>query len=74
MNEAMNNLSELLSSSLNRTSIKPTLVCFSGRMGNEWIPTSDSWNLEEVGNTPEETNAEDTIQLVDLLLENQVMG
>ena len=74
MNEAMNNLSELLSSSLNRTSIKPTLVCFSGRMGNEWIPTSDSWNLEEVGNTPEETNAEDTIQLVDLLLENQVDG
>ena len=74
MNEAMNNLSELLSSSLNRTSIKPTLVCFSGRMGSEWIPKSDSWSLEEIGNTPEETNAEDTIQLVDLLLENQVDG
>ena len=74
MNEAMNNLSELLSSSLNRTSIKPTLVCFSGRMGSEWIPKSDYWSLEEIGNTPEETNAEDTIQLVDLLLENQVDG
>lgn len=74
MNEAMNNLSVLLSSSLNRTSIKPTLVCFSGRMGGEWIPESDSWSLEEIGNTPEETSATDTIKLVDLLLENQVDG
>ena len=40
-------------------------------MGNEWIPTSDSWNLKKLKYS-KEANA--TIQLVDLLLENQVDG
>lgn len=74
MNEALSNLDNLLSSSLNRSGTKPTLVCYSGRMGSTWLIDSDSVDVEIIGDTPIETSADDTIRLVDDLLEAKVDG
>ena len=74
MNEALANLDELLSSSLNRTSAKPTIVCYSGRMGSTWLTETDSFDLEIIGETPVETSADDTIRLVDDLIDAGIDG
>ena len=74
MNEALANLDELLSSSLNRTSAKPTIVCYSGRMGSTWLIKTDSFDLEIIGETPIETSADDTIRLVDDLIDAGIDG
>ena len=74
MSEALANLDELLSSSLNRTSAKPTIVCYSGRMGSTWLIKSDSFDLEIIGETPVETSADDTIRLVDDLIDAGIDG
>lgn len=74
MNEALANLDELLSSSLNRTSAKPTIVCYSGRMGGTWLIETDSFDLEIIGETPVETSADDTIRLVDDLIDAGIDG
>ena len=74
MNEALANLDELLSSSLNRTSAKPTIVCYSGRMGNTWLTKTNSFDLEIIGETPVETSADDTIRLVDDLIDAGIDG
>lgn len=74
MNEALANLDELLSSSLNRTSAKPTIVCYSGRMGSTWLFKTDSFDLEIIGETPVETSADDTIRLVDDLIDAGIDG
>lgn len=74
MNEALANLDELLSSSLNRTSAKPTIVCYSGRMGSTWLIKTDSFDLEIIGETPVETSADDTIRLVDDLIDAGIDG
>lgn len=74
MNEALANLDELLSSSLNRTSAKPTIVCYSGRMGSTWFIETDSFDLEIIGETPVETSADDTIRLVDDLIDAGIDG
>ena len=74
MNEALANLDELLSSSLNRTSAKPTIVCYSGRMGSTWLIETDSFDLEIIGETPVETSADDTIRLVDDLIDAGIDG
>ena len=74
MNEALANLDELLSSSLNRTNAKPTIVCYSGRMGSTWLINTDSFDLEIIGETPVETSADDTIRLVDDLINAGIDG
>lgn len=74
MNEALANLDDLLSSSLNRTSAKPTIVCYSGRMGSAWLIETDSFDLEIIGETPVETSADDTIRLVDDLIDAGIDG
>ena len=74
MNEALANLDELLSGSLNRTSAKPTIVCYSGRMGSTWLIKTDSFDLEIIGETPVETSADDTIRLVDDLIDAGIDG
>ena len=74
MNEALANLDELLSSSLNRTNAKPTIVCYSGRMGSTWLINTDSFDLEIIGETPVETSADDTIKLVDDLIDAGIDG
>lgn len=74
MNEALANLDELLSSSLNRTSAKPTIVCYSGRMGSTWLIETDSFDYEIIGETPVETSADDTIRLVDDLIDAGIDG
>ena len=74
MNEALANLDELLSSSLNRTNAKPTIVCYSGRMGSTWLINTDSFDLEIIGETPVETSADDTIKLVDDLINAGIDG
>lgn len=74
MNEALANLDDLLSSSLNRTRAKPTIVCYSGRMGSAWLIETDSFDLEIIGETPVETSADDTIRLVDDLIDAGIDG
>ena len=74
MNEALANLDELLSSTLNRTSAKPTIVCYSGRMGSTWLTKTNSFDLEIIGETPAETSADDTIRLVDDLIDAGIDG
>ena len=74
MNEALANLDGLLSSSLNRLSAKPTIVCYSGRMGSTWLIETDSFDIEIIGETPVETSADDTIRLVDDLIDAGIDG
>ena len=74
MNEALANLDGLLSSSLNRLSAKPTIVCYSGRMGSTWLIKTDSFDIEIIGETPVETSADDTIRLVDDLIDAGIDG
>ena len=74
MNEALANLDGLLSSSLNRLSAKPTIVCYSGRMGSTWLIETDSFDIEIIGETPVETSADDTIRLVEDLIDAGIDG
>jgi|TARA_B110000444_G_scaffold109007_1_gene102929 predicted polyphosphate/ATP-dependent NAD kinase len=73
MQLCLEHLDQLLSSSLNRTKTTMTLVGLSGRMGDSWYyAESVSTYAECIGVTPEETNQQDTMDLVQRLIDANV--
>ena len=70
MEQSLQALTTLLSGSLNRTETKVTLVGWEGRMGSSWTPTSsEHFEFEAIGTTPETTSDADTLALVTNLVE-----
>jgi len=69
MAQCMIKFDELLKSSLNRSNIKPEIYTWGGRMGGDWLT-----NLEyhSIGKTPHPTTAQNTSELVQQLVANEV--
>ena len=73
MQLCLEHLDQLLSSSLNRTKTTITLVGLSGIMGDSWhYADSVSTYAECIGVTPQETNQQDTMDLVEQLIDANV--
>ncbi len=69
MTQCIVKFDELLNSSLNRSNIKPEIYTWEGRMGGDWLTTL---NYQSIGKTPTLTNALNTNDLVQQLIDNQV--
>lgn len=59
-------LVELLDSSLNRANVTPEIIALDGRMGGDWLSTIA---YREIGQTPRNTTAQDTLDLVGKFIE-----
>ena len=69
MQQCISKFKELLASSLNRMGVSPTIVAWSGRMGGDWL---DGFEYEQRKESPTESTAQDTSNLVHDLLEAEV--
>ena len=69
MTQCIVKFDELLKSSLNRANIKPEIYTWEGRMGGDWLATL---NYHSIGKTPNSTNALNTNDLVQQLIDNEV--
>jgi predicted polyphosphate/ATP-dependent NAD kinase len=69
MQQCISNFKELLDSSLNRMDVSPTIVAWSGRMGGDWL---DGFEYEQRKESPTESTAQDTSNLVHDLLKAEV--
>lgn len=69
MQQCLSKFKELLASSLNRMGVSPTIVAWSGRMGGDWL---DGFEYEQRKESPTESTAQDTSNLVQDLLEAEV--
>ena len=69
MQQCISNFKELLDSSLNRMGVSPTIVAWSGRMGGDWL---DGFEYEQRKESPTESTAQDTSNLVHDLLKAEV--
>ena len=69
MQQCISKFKELLASSLNRMGVSPTIVAWSGRMGGDWL---DGFEYEQRKESPIESTAQDTSNLVQDLLESEV--
>ena len=69
MQQCISKFKELLASSLNRIGVSPTIVAWSGRMGGDWL---DGFEYEQRKESPTESTAQDTSNLVHDLLEAEV--
>lgn len=69
MQQCISNFKTLLASSLNRMDVSPTIVAWSGRMGGDWL---DGFEYEQRKESPPESTAQDTSNLVHDLLKAQV--
>lgn len=69
MTQCMSKFDELLKSSLNRSNIKPEIYTWEGRMGGDWLADLD---YQTIGKTPNPTNAVNTNDLVQQLVNNEV--
>ena len=69
MQQCISKFKDLLASSLNRIGVSPTIVAWSGRMGGDWI---DGFEYEQRKESPTESTAQDTSNLVQDLLEAEV--
>jgi len=69
MTQCIVKFDELLNSSLTRSDIKPEIYTWEGRMGGDWLTTL---NYQSIGKTPTLTNALNTNDLVQQLIDNQV--
>ena len=69
MQQCISNFKELLDSSLNRMGVSPTIVAWPGRMGGDWL---DGFDYEQRKESPTESTAQDTSNLVHDLLKAEV--
>jgi len=69
MQQCISKFKELLASSLNRMGVSPTIVAWSGRMGGDWL---DGFAYEQRKESPTESTAQDTSNLVQDLLKSEV--
>lgn len=69
MQQCITKFEELLASSLNRMGVSPTIVAWSGRMGGDWL---EGFEYEQRKESPIESTAQDTSNLVHDLLEAEV--
>lgn len=69
MQQCISKFKELLASSLNRMAVSPTIVAWSGRMGGDWL---DGFDYEQRKESPTESTAQDTSNLVQDLLQAEV--
>jgi predicted polyphosphate/ATP-dependent NAD kinase len=69
MLQCISKFKELLDSSLNRMGVSPTIVAWSGRMGGDWL---DGFEYEQSKESPIESTAQDTSNLVHDLIESEV--
>tara|TARA_B110000967_G_scaffold208000_1_gene258827 strand:- start:450 stop:1646 length:1197 start_codon:yes stop_codon:yes gene_type:complete len=70
MNQALEALKSLLSSSLNRSNVELECLGWKGRMGDTWMPLSnEKMFFTKIGKTPQETSVLETSQLVTALIE-----
>lgn len=69
MQQCLSKFKELLASSLNRMGVSPTIVAWSGRMGGDWL---DGFEYEQRKESPTESTAQDTSNLVQDLLQAEV--
>ena len=69
MQQCISKFQELLASSLNRMGVSPTIVAWSGRMGGDWL---DGFEYERRNESPTESTAQDTSNLVQDLLKSEV--
>jgi predicted polyphosphate/ATP-dependent NAD kinase len=69
MQQCISKFKELLASSLNRMGVSPSIVAWSGRMGGDWL---DGFEFEQRKESPKESTAQDTSNLVHDLLEAEV--
>ena len=69
MQQCISKFKELLDSSLNRMGVSPTIVAWSGRMGGDWL---DGFEYEQRKESPIESTAQDTSNLVHDLIESEV--
>ena len=69
MSQCLAKLEQLLKSGLNRTNTNPEFLTWQGRMGGDWLAGFDFINL---GSSPIESSADDTSNLVNDLISNQV--
>ena len=73
MEQALQALSVLLEGSLNRNETEILLLGWDGRMGSSWVPPSSTrMNFESIGTTPKATSDEDTLALVNNLVDAKV--
>ena len=71
MEQCLNHLLALASSSLNRSRVSLDLLVWDGRMGGTWVPSLPKeapLSVEVMGQTPEATRPEDTALLVQQLV------
>ena len=71
MEQCLNHLLALASSSLNRSRVSLDLLVWDGRMGGTWVPSlrkEAPMSVEVMGQTPETTRPEDTALLVQQLV------
>jgi len=69
MTQCIVKFDELLNSSLNRANINPEIYTWEGRMGGDWLA---SLTYNSIGKTPNSTNARNTNDLVQQLIDNDV--
>ena len=69
MQQCISKFKELLASSLNRMGVSPSIVAWSGRMGGDWL---DGFEFEQRKESPKESTAQDTSNLVHDRLEAEV--
>jgi predicted polyphosphate/ATP-dependent NAD kinase len=69
MTQCIVKFDELLNSSLNRANINPEIYTWEGRMGGDWLA---SLTYNSIGKTPNSTNALNTNDLVQQLIDNDV--
>ena len=70
MQQTLDALKALLSSSLNRSNVEVECIGWKGRMGGAWVPSAnEKMFFTEIGETPKETSVTETGQLVAALVE-----
>ena len=69
MTQCIVKFDELLNSSLNRANINPEIYTWEGRMGGDWLA---NLTYNSIGKTPNSTNALNTNDLVQQLIDNDV--
>ena len=75
MNQCLNHLASMATSSLNRTDVVLELVVWDGRMGGTWLPPQASpptFSISSIGSTPKTTTPADTARLVHDFVANGV--
>ena len=68
--QALSRLAELVEQRALREPL--TFVAWAGRMGEEWLPSTEAWSVEAIGEVGQTTDAADTTNAVTSLVQSDI--